>query len=434
MTRRTGLTVVGLALALGAAPAGAQECGTYSGTGCAPAGNRVDLAPPTFSTPTRIDNPLFPMSALHSVVLLGREDGRTFRAETTLLPGTGTVTWGGTRVPVLISQYVAFRDGRLVEVALDRYAQADDGSVWYLGEDVVDYNGGHAVSTEGTWLAGREGPPAMIMPAHPAIGGVFRPENVPGIVFEEVTVHAVGQTVAGPHGPVAGAIETEELHLDGSTERKRFAPGYGEFSTGSGANVEALAVAMPADQLPGPLPAALVRLDAGATGVVGSVEAGDWEGAAATARRMRAAWGALRAGAPPLVSARLAAALDRMSAAVRTRRERVALASALDLQESALDLELRHRPAGAVDRDRLELWCQRLRVDARARARRAVRSDALTLGWIRDRIASGLTAEERQSLDVRLVRVEVAAGDGRMAVAADHAARVVALLRAIPRA
>ena len=80
------------------------------------------------------------------------------------MPGTRTVTWNGEQIPVLVSQYMAYLDGRLEEVALDRYAQADDGSVWYLGEDVFDYRSGAIAITEGTWLAGREGPAAMIMP------------------------------------------------------------------------------------------------------------------------------------------------------------------------------------------------------------------------------------------------------------------------------
>src|SRR5262249_32819095 len=157
----------------------------------------------------------FPISRLTSAVLVGQEDGAPFRSETTLLPGTAVVRWDGRSVRVRISQYMAFRNGRLEEVALDRYAQADDGSVWYLGEDVFDYRRGTVASTEGTWLAGRDGPAAMIMPAHPRVGGVFRTENVPGVVFEEVTVKAVGVTVRGPHSAVRDAMVGSELHLDG---------------------------------------------------------------------------------------------------------------------------------------------------------------------------------------------------------------------------
>ncbi|MEU6805673.1 hypothetical protein [Streptomyces neyagawaensis] len=67
------------------------------------------------------------------------------------------------------------------------------------------------------------------MPAHPERGDVYRPENLPGIVFEEVRAKAVDQTVDGPYGKVEGAITVRELHMDGSTEDKIFAPGYGEF-------------------------------------------------------------------------------------------------------------------------------------------------------------------------------------------------------------
>jgi hypothetical protein len=428
--------IIAAALGLAAPVALAdQECGTYSGRGCAPDSSRVDLVTPTFSHPTRVTNPLFPIAELHSAVLLGREEGHRFRSETTLLPETGTVTWRERPIPVLISQYMAWRDGHLEEVARDRYAQADDGSVWYLGEDVVDYENGHAVTTEGTWLAGREGPPAMIMPAHPRVGDVFRTENVPGIVFEQVTVKAVDRRVRGPHGPVAGAMIGEELHLDETTERKTFAPGYGEFLTGGGRNVEALAVAVPADAVAEGVPAPLQRLDTRASGMLGSVEADDWTGAAATLKRMRQAWRRLRRqGQPPLVAAALEASLARLRTAVRRHRHQAALAAALDVQESGLDLQLRYRPRGAVDRDRLELWAQRLRVDARVRDAGAVSGDATTLEWILDRVAATLSSGEVSELELRLARLQDAADHRRTAAAADHAARFIGLLRTIPRA
>lgn len=66
------------------------RCGTYSGEGCAPTSARVDVERPTFSNPTEITNPLFPISELESAVLLGVVDDLPFRSETTLLPHTGT--------------------------------------------------------------------------------------------------------------------------------------------------------------------------------------------------------------------------------------------------------------------------------------------------------------------------------------------------------
>lgn len=65
----------------------------------------------------------------------------------------------------------------------------------------------------------------MIMPAEPKVGDVYRPENIPGFVFEEVTVKAVDRTLAGPLGPVEGGLVVEELHMDDTKEVKTSRPG-----------------------------------------------------------------------------------------------------------------------------------------------------------------------------------------------------------------
>ena len=143
----------------------------------APESRRVDLDSPTFSDPTCVTNPLFPVSKQKSVLLLGRVDGEPFRTEVTLLPETRIVEWQGRRVETLVSQYVAFLDGRIHEVAYDLYAQDDGGAVWYFGEDVFNFGDGVITDTHGTWLAGRVGPAAMIMPAEPKVGDVSAREH-----------------------------------------------------------------------------------------------------------------------------------------------------------------------------------------------------------------------------------------------------------------
>jgi hypothetical protein len=96
----------------------------------APDSARVDLAMPTFSNPTQVTNPLFPVSRQQSVLMLGDVDNRPFRTEVTTLPYTRIVDWEGQQVETLVSQYFAYLGGRIQEVAYDVYAQADDGSVW----------------------------------------------------------------------------------------------------------------------------------------------------------------------------------------------------------------------------------------------------------------------------------------------------------------
>jgi hypothetical protein len=432
MTQRHALAVAaafGL-VACGQASASATECGTYSGKGCAPESQRVDLAEPSFSRPTQITNPLNPISRLRSVVLLGHVGSRRLRTETTLLPGTRTIAWDGRKVKALTSQYMAWLNGRLEEVALDWYAQDDAGAVWYLGEDVFEYADGAVDSTEGTWLAGREGPAAMIMPAHPSVGDAYRTENVPGIVFEEVTVKSTGQSVAGPRGRVDGAIVVSELHLDGTREDKIFAPGYGEFHTASRTELEALAVAVPADALPGPEPAGLQTLSTGAAGVVGSAQAEDWSGATATLARMSAAWGGVRAGAvPPLLEAQMNDAFGRLERAIKAHRPVRAGLAAVDVGQASLDLALRYRPPAEIDRARFHLFASRILLHAAARDRAGVTSDVATLEWIRDRIAHTLAPGARRDLDARLHDLRAATDARNLSAAADHAARLAARLR-----
>lgn len=406
------------------------ECGTFTGTGCAPVDKRIDLETPIFSNPTTITNPLFPIGELKSVVLLGEAGGQPFRSETTLLPQTRTVEWNGKRIETLASQYTAYRDGRIEEVALDRYAQADDGSVWYFGEDIVDYQDGSVFTTEGTWLAGIEGPPAMIMPANPKVGDVFRPENILGIVFEEVVVKDVGATVQTAGGPRGNAVIAEELHLDRTVSQKTFAPGYGEFSTGKGLDLEQLAVAVPADVLAGPPPAELEALTTSASGMLGSVRAEDWRGAAATLRRMNRDWDVLRAQKQPAMVAKgITKSLATLGRALNAKKAGRAAQASIDIGLLVLDLRLRHRPPAEIDRARFELWTQQALVHAASRDAAGVRGDVATLEWIRDRIAGTLEPTELAELDSRLRAVRTAVDEGRLAAAADHAIRVGQRLR-----
>ena len=394
-----------------------QPCGTEDGTGCAPVEARVDLDPPTFSDPLTVTNPLHPSSSLRSGLLLGHEDGIPLRVEITLLPEPHVVQLDGQAVPALELQYVAFLDGRIAEVALDWYAQADDGAVWYLGEDVFNYEDGVLADTEGTWEAGKGAPPAMIMPADPQVGDVYRPENAPGVVFEEVTVARTGLTVDGPSGPVSGAIEVDELHMEGTHESKIFAPGYGEFSTGSGTDVEALALGIPIDALGGPVPAELTAI-AEAAGAAGSAAASeDWPAATEAVDRIRAAWESYRAGqVPPLLESAMTDAIDGLATAVERTRPGRARTDAIGVARLGLDLELRHRDPTSVDRDRFALWLDQLALDLERGDQPAILSDVTALEWTRDRFAHTLDAADLDAVEAALDDLRAAVDDG------DHAA------------
>jgi hypothetical protein len=397
----------------------------------APIRARVDLVAPPFSSSTDVSNPLFPISGLRSAILNGTVDGKPFKTETTLLPDTRIMEWShGQCVEVLVSQYLAYLDGRIHEVALDLYAQADDGSVWYLGEDVFNYEDGVIADTGGTWFAGIDGPAAMIMPAAPKVGNAYRPENIAGLVFEEVTVKAVNQTVAGPHGPVHGAITIRELHDDGSFEEKVFAPGYGEFFTGSGGDVEALALAVPTDSLPGGVPRELAALSRGADDVFEAGDSGRWGQASRSVSRMSDAWASYRrtGEVPRRLVAPTAGTVEALAHAVADHDRAAARQAALDVAQAALDLQLQYRPAAQVDLGRFDVWLRQVLVDAQSRDHEALLGDVATLEWIRDRVETALDRVELTRLDTLLKELRTNAADEDYAAAMDTAVELRRLL------
>jgi hypothetical protein len=400
----------------------------------APQSSRVDLDSPRFSHPTSVSNPLFPVSQQKSVLLLGRVDGKPFRTEVTLLPETRIVEWQGRRVETLVSQYVAFLDGRIHEVAYDLYAQDDDGAVWYFGEDVFNFGDGVITDTHGTWLAGRDGPAAMIMPAEPKVGDVYRPENIPGLVFEEVTVKAVGRRLAGSLGAVEGGLVVEEFHLlDNAKERKTFAPGYGEFLTGGDGDVEALALEVPTDALAQRTPAQLATLANGATDVFDAAGKKDWTTATARVREVTRAWRIVRAGeVPNRLRPQLEAALDALTESVSKRRVNDARSSAIEVARWSLDLQLRHRPVAAIDLARFDLWAAQILVDAAAGDAAAVNGDLFTLDYVRDRIGVELDQAELRRINTQLEALGGAVADEDLEAAsasARHLRKIVAGVR-----
>jgi hypothetical protein len=407
----------------------------------APDSQRADLVEPTFSVPTTVDNPLFPISELHSAILLGNDEGNPLRIETVLLPEPKVVDVDGEKVETLVSQFVSYLDGRIHEVALDWYAQDDAGNVWYFGEDVFNYEDGVVADTDGTWIAGEDGPPGMIMPADPQIGQAYRPENIPDLVFEEVTVKSLDLTVDGPRGAVPGAMVGTENHLlEGNYEDKTFAPGYGEFASGVGANLEALALAVPTDAQPGGVPPELEAVSRGAGEVFAAADSGDWEAATRSLDAMAAAWQAHRATgtAPPLLDVQMGQALDALRGnalmpAVDDRNPEGARNAALDVEMAALDLELQYRSPAEVDLGRLNVWANQLALDSASDEADAghIAGDVSSLEWVWDRISHRLGQADVDAIGGQLEDLRAAADDEDTDAADEAAPRFVESVAAL---
>ncbi len=382
----------------------------------------VEVTAPAFSNPTNITNALFPVSKVSQTLLLGHVEGKPLHVVYTLLPGTKTIDWDDKQIETLIVQYLAHLDGRIVEAALDWYAQADDGAVWYFGEDVFNYEDGVVVDTDGTWLAGADGPIAMIMPASPKVGEVYRVENIPGLVFEEITVKAIAQTVDGPSGPVNGAMVAKQLHMDGSFSDKTLAPGYGEFLTATDTELEALALAVPIDALAGPAPTEFETIFTNAVRILDPANSGNWTTTSATLKTMTDAWAPFRTGGnvPKMLAAQMSDALDALARAVGARKPAEACHAAIVVAEASLDLQLRHRPPAEIDLARFDLWVRQFLVDSEFGDYAAAKGDLTTLEWTLDRLDSSTGSQ----INIQLRDLRAAAESENRAAASNIAERL----------
>jgi hypothetical protein len=210
-----------------------------------------------------------------------------------------------------------------------------------------------------------------------------------------------------------------ELHDDGTREDKVFAPGYGEFRSAAGGDLEAMALAVPTDGRPGPVPAELTRLRASADRAYHAATERRWRAAAKAARRAAAAWRAHRTAAvPPRLVAPLTQALARLTHAVTHHRRTLARTAAISTAQAALDLELQYRPPADIDRERFVLLARRAAVDAAARDTAGPYSDISALEWVRDRIMRAVDPVTLVRIDAGLTDLRSQVDDGKLKAAA----------------
>jgi hypothetical protein len=187
--------------------------------------DRAQKKLPTFSHSRAITNPYLPLAALKRDIL----ESKNARIERTARPELQkTFNMGGQRVEALAVEDREYANGKLAEVTLDYFAQADDGTVYYLGEDVDEYKDGKVTGHSGAWLLGKDTQiPGVLMPAHPSVGDTFKSEDVPNITWEANEVVSVSETVTVPAGTYSNCVKIKEKTSDGATEYKFYAPAIG---------------------------------------------------------------------------------------------------------------------------------------------------------------------------------------------------------------
>ena len=190
----------------------------------------VAAAAAPFSAPTTIDNPYLPLTKWKSCELRGRQDdGTRERDVLKLLKRTRSFSIAGQSVPAVVIQDDAFEDGKLIERTLDYFAQADDGTVHYLGEHVNNIRHGRVVNHHGSWLYGRDTDVlGVAMPPNPKLGDQWHLEDVPGITTESDRVEETGMRARAGGKLYTNVIRTQEFtQPEGEVEYKLYAPGVG---------------------------------------------------------------------------------------------------------------------------------------------------------------------------------------------------------------
>ena len=219
--------------------------------------------------------------------------------------------------------------------------------------------------------------------------------------------------------------------MDGGRERKVFAPGYGEFYTAGGGDVEALAMAVPTDAADGEMPDEIARLSDLALATIEAAGRGEWKRASSDVDAVRAAWRALSPDeVPRLVRPVMGRAIGALRRSVETRDLVETSNHAIEVARLGFDLQLRYLPTSDIDVARLDLWAAQLISDESAGDEHAVAADAYALDYVRDRIREGLDPETLTRVNRELGTIQVAVVDQEPEAAAQAAIRLRRILAA----
>lgn len=195
-----------------AGPVGSAAASTTVSVSAAAAGNLpqgaepVDLDPADFTT--EIDNPYFPVTP--GTRLTYRESGPEGELEVVVIHTNATKLIGNGVTARVVRDTVTL-DGEIVEDTFDWYAQDNEGTVWYLGEDTAEFEDGEISSTEGSFEAGVDGAlPGIVMPAHPAPGMKYRQEYYEGEAEDNGEVLSVLEMADVPFGHFDELVLTKD--------------------------------------------------------------------------------------------------------------------------------------------------------------------------------------------------------------------------------
>ena len=123
---------------------------------------------------------------------------------------------------------------RKTPAAVKSATQDNAGNVWYLGEDVTNYEFDDegtliATNSDGAWETGVDGAlPGYIMPANPQVGDKFFNEFYPGEAEDHVEVLGIHESHSVTYGDFTNVVHTRDFTLSFESYGENFlAPGVG---------------------------------------------------------------------------------------------------------------------------------------------------------------------------------------------------------------
>ena len=187
----------------------------------------INFNPGNFSNSTLLNNKYIPYQIGRKYVFEGETSDGLERNEIQRIDAIKVVIG----INVAVIRDIVWVDGILEEDTRDWFAQDDDGNVWYMGEDVDNYNpDGSIRDHDGAWEAGVNGAIAgIIMLADPRSGISYQQEFAEGIAEDEAKVVAMGLTIQVPFNTYSDCLKIKEWSdlEKGSIDYKFYAPGIG---------------------------------------------------------------------------------------------------------------------------------------------------------------------------------------------------------------
>jgi hypothetical protein len=175
-----------------------------------------------------VDNPSFPLTRGSRHVYESQTRDGLERTEVEVLAEACQVMG----IPATVARNTVCLDGETIEDTFDWYAQHSRGNVWYLGEDVSNYQSGELADTTGSREAGMDGAlPGIIMyedhGAH--LGETYCQGCYPGVAQDMADLLGVAETATVPFGSFIEVVQISDYTPleTGVEEHKYCAAGIG---------------------------------------------------------------------------------------------------------------------------------------------------------------------------------------------------------------